>query len=203
MKREDVSGEGGSGGRSKEQQRTAPIQDLREWLGKVESMGELISVGEPVSRDEEMSAIGYLLAKQQPSPAVLFNRPSGFDSSPIGARMLWNVLGPSFKRVALTLEEPVDTPVIELIRRTKDKLKRRILPDEITAAAAPVFENTLMGDQIDLDQLPIPRHWPLDGGRYAGTADAVLTRDPDTGYINIGTYRVVVTSAGSASVPKR
>jgi 4-hydroxy-3-polyprenylbenzoate decarboxylase len=34
------------------------------------------------------------------------------------------------------------------------------------------------GDAVDLNALPIPTHWPLDGGRYAGTADAVITRDP-------------------------
>ena len=43
-----------------------------------------------------------------------------------------------------------------------------------------------------MNQLPIPRHWPLDGGRYAGTADAVITRDPDSGYLNIGTYRMML-----------
>ena len=35
------------------------------------------------------------------------------------------------------------------------------------------------------------RDRPLDGGRYAGTGDAVITRDPDTGYLNIGTYRMM------------
>ena len=60
-------------------------------------------------------------------------------------------------------------------------------------AAKPVFyQNTLTGDQIDLTQLPIPRHWPLDGGRYAGTADCVITRDPDSGYLNVGTYRMML-----------
>ena len=168
-----------------------PIQDLREWLSRVEEMGELVRVGRPVSRDEEMSAVSYLVAKQQPSPAVLFERPHGFDNSPIGARMLWNILGPSFSRVALTLEEPVDTTKVELIRRTKDKLKRRIPPREVSAEQAPIYENSVIGNNVDLDQLPIPRHWPLDGGRYAGTGDAVITRDPDTGYLNIGTYRMM------------
>jgi len=87
-----------------------PIRDLREWLSRVEQLGELVRVRQPVDRDEEMSAISYLVAKQQPSPAVLFERPRGFDGSPIGAKMLWNVIGPSVKRVALTLEEPADTP---------------------------------------------------------------------------------------------
>ncbi len=169
-----------------------PIQDLREWLSQVEQLGELVRVRQPVDRDEEMSAISYLVAKQQPSPAVLFERPRGFDGSPIGAKMLWNVIGPSVKRVALTLEEPADTPTVELIRRVKDKLKLRLPPREVNAAKAPIYENTLTGKSIDLNRLPIPRHWPLDGGRYAGTADAVITRDPDSGYLNIGTYRMMV-----------
>ena len=96
-----------------------PIQDLREWLARVEEMGELVRIGQPVNRDEEMSAISYLVAKQQPSPAVLFERPGGFDNSPIGARMLWNILGPSFSRVALTLEEPVETTKMKLIHRPR------------------------------------------------------------------------------------
>ncbi|MDT3687916.1 MAG: UbiD family decarboxylase [Pseudorhodoplanes sp.] len=168
-----------------------PIQDLREWLGRVEAIGELQRITQPTDRDEEMSAISYLVAKQQPSPAVLFENAQGFDKSPIGARLLWNILGPSLKRVALTLEEPADTDTVELIRRSKDKLKRRIPPREVVKAEAPVCENTLTGDQINLDLLPIPRHWPLDGGRYAGTGDAVITRDPDSGYLNIGTYRMM------------
>ena len=168
-----------------------PIQDLREWLARVDAIGELVRVKQPVDRDEEMSAIGYLLAKQQPSPAVLFQRTAGFDKSPIGAQMLWNVLGPSYKRIALTLEEPADTPTVELIRRVKDKLKQRTPPREVSSKQAPVYENTVTGSKIDLNQLPIPRHWPLDGGRYAGTGDAVITRDPDSGYLNIGTYRMM------------
>ncbi len=168
------------------------IKDLREWLSRVEQLGELVRVRQPVDRDEEMGAITYLVAKQQPSPAVLFERAKGFDDSPIGAKLLWNVLGPSLKRIALTLEEPADTPTVELIRRVKDKLKRRIPPQEVAADSAPVYENTVSGKKIDLNQLPIPRHWPLDGGRYAGTADAVITRDPDSGYLNVGTYRMML-----------
>lgn len=184
-KRSDVFGAGHG-------QETVPIQDLREWLQRVEDIGELHRVKQSVHWDEEMSAIGYLMAKQSPSPAILFERAQGYEKSPIGAQLLWNMLGPSFRRIALTLEEPPDTPVVELIRRMKDKLKRRIPPQEVAASRAPLFENTKTGSQVDLSQLPIPKHWPLDGGRYAGTADAVFTRDPDTGYLNIGTYRMML-----------
>ena len=53
----------------------------------------MIRIAQPVSRDEEMSAVSYLVAKQQPSPAILFERVSGFEKSPIGAWLLWNILG--------------------------------------------------------------------------------------------------------------
>ena len=167
------------------------IQDLRDWIARVDALGEMVRISQPVNRDEEMSAIAYLVAKQSRSPAILFECAKGFEKSPIGARHLWNILGPSRKRIALTLEEPAETPTVELIRRTKDKLKRRIAPREVARSEAPIYENSIVGKKIDLDQLPIPRHWPLDGGRYAGTGDAVITRDPDTGYLNIGTYRMM------------
>src|SRR5437870_7300017 len=48
--------------------KTRAIQDLRDWLERVERMGELVRVKEPISCDEEMSAISYLVAKQNPSP---------------------------------------------------------------------------------------------------------------------------------------
>src|SRR5208282_1886692 len=100
--------------------RHEPIQALREWLSRVDRLGELVRVSQPVDRDEEMSAISYLVAKQNPSPAVLFDCAKGFEKSPIGARHLWNILGPSVRRIALTLEEPAGTPTVELIKRTKD-----------------------------------------------------------------------------------
>jgi 4-hydroxy-3-polyprenylbenzoate decarboxylase len=169
-----------------------PIQDLREWLERVDELGELVRVTQPVSCEEEMSAIGYLVAKQQPSPAILFEKASSYENSPVGARLLWNIVGPSLKRIALTLEEPPSTSTVDLIRRVKEKLGRRLPPREVAQSEAGFYQNSLTGDQVDLMQLPIPRHWPLDGGRYAGTADAVITRDPDSGYINIGTYRMML-----------
>jgi UbiD family decarboxylase len=179
---------------------TTPIRDLRDWLNRVEAIGELTSIAEPVDRDEEMSAISYLVAKQTPSPAVLFKQTSGFEASSVKARMLWNIYGPSVRRIALSLEEPADTPTVELIRRTKEKLKMRLPPREVSESEAPVFQNTITGDAIDLTKWPIPRHWPLDGGRYAGTADAVITRDPDNGYLNVGTYRMMLQGRNEAGL---
>ena len=169
-----------------------PIKDLREWITRVESMGELVRVKQPVDCNEEMSAIAYLVAKQSPSPAILFERTKSYETSPIGATLLWNILGPSLRRIALTLEESPDTLTVELIRRVKEKLKQRKPPREVARNQAPFYENSRTGNEVDLLELPIPKHWPLDGGHYAGTADAVITRDPDSGYLNVGTYRMML-----------
>ncbi|HEY4134303.1 MAG TPA: UbiD family decarboxylase [Alphaproteobacteria bacterium] len=169
-----------------------PIRDLRDWLERSEAIGELVTVDKPVDVEEEMSAISYLIAKQKPSPAVMFTKAKGFENSPYQIKHLWNVYGPSVRRIALSLEEPPDTPTVELIRRTMEKMKRQIPPVEVPRSKAPVYENSVTGKDIDLKKLPIPRHWPLDGGNYAGTCDAVITRDPDNGYLNVGTYRMMV-----------
>jgi 4-hydroxy-3-polyprenylbenzoate decarboxylase len=34
--------------------------------------------------------------------------------------------------------------------------------------------------------------WPLDGGKYLGTGDAVVTQCPETGRVNVGTYRMMI-----------
>jgi UbiD family decarboxylase len=39
-------------------------------------------------------------------------------------------------------------------------------------------------------QFPTPRYREHDGGRYIGTGVAVINRDPESGYVNVGTYRV-------------
>jgi UbiD family decarboxylase len=177
-----------------------PIQDLREWLQKAEDIGEMVTIDQPVDIEEEMSAIGYLVAKQKPSPTVMFTNPKSTGENTLGIKHLWNVYGPSVRRIAISLEEDPDTPTVELIRRTKDKMKKRTPPEEVPASACAAYENTITGDDIDLTKLPIPRHWPLDGGNYAGTCDAVITRDPLTGYLNVGTYRMMINDRNHAGL---
>jgi UbiD family decarboxylase len=166
----------------------AAICDLREWLRKVEAVGELRRIVQPVNAIEEMGALTYMVGKRPGSPALLFEKPGGS----VGYRSLWNLLGNSTGRIALTLGEPADSSRLGLIKALRAKLRRRIPPVEVDAESAPVNERVLTGDDIDMTAVPAPKHWPLDGGRYIGTCDAVFTRDPDSGYVNMGTYRMMV-----------
>jgi len=163
-------------------------KDLREWITQVESAGQLHRVGVPVSWNLEMSTVSYMASYTQQSPAVLFENPT--DSGIPGTSLLWNMLGSSEQRIALGLGLDPDLPTRDLIRATRELLARPLIaPRMIDASSAPVTQNSLFGEQIDLTRLPVPRMWPLDGGRYLGTGDVVITRDPEDGTVNVGTYR--------------
>ncbi|MBW1804173.1 MAG: UbiD family decarboxylase [Deltaproteobacteria bacterium] len=165
--------------------------DLRDWLGQVEALGELNTIREEVDWDEELSAITYMAARKHASPALLFDRLKGY---PQGFRVLSNVFGSSLRRIALTLGLPVDLTALEMIERTRTIYKNPIPPVVVDPGEAPVNENILTGDDVDITMFPAPKMWPLDGGRYIGTGDVVVTKDPELGHLNLGTYRQMVIS---------
>ncbi|MDR7542525.1 MAG: UbiD family decarboxylase, partial [Armatimonadota bacterium] len=167
---------------------TAP-QDLREWLDRVAEAGELAVVDAEVDWDQEMAAITYLWARRPGAPALLFRRVRGYRDR---ASCLWNLLGSSLRRMAITLGAPLDSTALDLVRHARQLFRRKIPPVWVDPQQAPVYENQRVGEEVDVLSLPVPKHWPRDGGRYGGTFDVVLTRDPEAGWVNVGTYRMMV-----------
>ncbi len=167
----------------------AHVLDLRGWLEAVDRLGELHRVDAEVDPEQEMGGLTYLVARREGAPALLFNRVHGARA---GTRSLFNLLGTSLPRIALALGLDPDLDARQIIQQTRLRLKECIAPKVVDPGGAPVNENVQTGAEVDLDAFAAPRHWPLDGGRYIGTADVVLTRDPDLGHINVGTYRMMV-----------
>ncbi len=167
----------------------APTHDLRAWLQKVDELGELRRIDAEVDPIEEMGGLTYLVGKQVGAPALLFTRVKG--ARP-GTQALFNLIGTSLPRFALAFGLDPSLSLRQLIEAVRVRLKDRIPPVTVDPRRAPVNDNVQLGDQIDLNIFPVPQHWPLDGGRYIGTADIILTRDPDLGHLNVGTYRMMV-----------
>ena len=65
-----------------------------------------------------------------------------------------------------------------------------IKPEVVTDG--PIMENVFEGEDIDMFKFPTPKWHELDGGRYLGTGSVDITRDPDEGWVNLGTYRVMI-----------
>ncbi len=164
--------------------------DLRRWIERMDRHGELRRVDGSVDIDEEMSAITYLVGREAGAPALLFHDPRRAGHPEV--RHLWNMIGSSRARLRLSLGQPAEGSFVELIKHVKAGLSRTMDPVYVQRADAPVLEHTITPPGIDLDAWPFPRHWPDDGGNYAGTGDIVVTADPDTGALNVGTYRMMV-----------
>jgi UbiD family decarboxylase len=160
---------------------------LRGWLEQVDKLGELRKV-DGADWDVEMGAITHMLTEKSggTAPAILFDNVPGY---PTGYRTLYGQLS-SVRRIALTLGLPLDHDrKVDIVQRYHARMQElKPLPPRFVNDG-PIFENVLEGDDIDVLKFPVPRHHELDKARFIGTADCVMTQDPDTGWFNLGAYR--------------
>jgi UbiD family decarboxylase len=172
--------------------------DLRDWLADVEAAGELVELA-GASVDYEIGAITDLNAKRR-GPAVLFTDIPGFEGK---GRVLSCSLS---RRARLALALGFDSGLDEqgLVRALRGKPAQwQALAPEFpmqVVADGPVRERVLAGDDIDMRAYPAPLWHEGDGGYYIGTGGGVITRDPESGWVNVGTYRVCVHDAKTLGV---
>jgi 4-hydroxy-3-polyprenylbenzoate decarboxylase len=62
------------------------------------------------------------------------------------------------------------------------------------------LDNVFKGKDVDIEKIPTPVWHEHDGGPYIGTGCLVAMKDPDSGWINYGTYRVQSHERNVASV---
>ncbi|MBI4528257.1 MAG: UbiD family decarboxylase [Deltaproteobacteria bacterium] len=163
--------------------------DLRKWVEDVRSLGEVRLI-RGAHWDEQIGAVTDLAQQKENGPAVLFDEIPGY---PKGYRVLTNSTG-SLRRLSLSCGFGPEPALAAFQRRWREKLENAapIAPRYVNDG--PIMENTLEGEKIDLLLFPAPKWHREDGGRYIGTANANITADPDTGAVNLGTYRVMLTN---------
>ncbi|HWP57028.1 MAG TPA: UbiD family decarboxylase [Candidatus Acidoferrales bacterium] len=159
------------------------FNDLREYIAVLEQLGELRLV-ENASCDLEIGAITEVAARRENSPAVLFDSIQGFQK---GYRVLTNLTS-NRTRERLVFGVANDMDDREAVKYWKERLKgyKPIPPREV--GSGPVKENVMRGEDVDLGVVPWVRWHERDGGPYM-CATSVVTRDPDSGFINVGSYR--------------
>ncbi|MBX3664887.1 MAG: UbiD family decarboxylase, partial [Burkholderiales bacterium] len=64
--------------------------------------------------------------------------------------------------------------------------------EPVVAETGAVLENTQSGKDVDINIFPSPLWHEKDGGPYIGTGCCVVTKDYDSDWVNVGTYRVMV-----------
>ncbi|OGQ73267.1 MAG: hypothetical protein A3G94_04400 [Deltaproteobacteria bacterium RIFCSPLOWO2_12_FULL_60_16] len=162
-------------------------RDLREWISKAEGLEEVKTL-KKCDWNLEIGAITELVARREDGPAVLFDEIKDY---PKGYRVLSNSLS-SRKRLALTLDMPAGETKMDFVRLWRERYKKiKPIPPRFVKDS-PLLENVYRDKDIDLLKFPTPKWHELDGGRYIGTGSIDITRDPDEGWVNWGTYRVMI-----------
>src|SRR4051812_29755146 len=153
--------------------------DLRGWIERVERMGELVRVN-GAHWDTEMGAITHMLTEKSRgnAPAILFDDIPGY---PKGFRTMYGHFS-SMRRVALTLGLPDQNErKTDIVRKYYARMKSLEPLPPCYVKDGPILENVLEGDAVDVLKFPVPRHHEQDRARYIGTANCVITQDPDGG----------------------
>ena len=161
------------------------FEDLRQYLQLVEKMGEL-KIVDGADWNLEVGAITEIAAGKREPPAILFDNIKGY---PKGFKILTNC-GMTQSRTSIILGVDQDLRGLDLLRAYRDKMRNFKPVKPIEVDDGPILENTMTGDQVNLYKFPVPRWHELDGGRYIGTGDVVVTKDYDEDWVNLGTYRV-------------
>jgi phenylphosphate carboxylase beta subunit len=157
------------------------MKSMRDFIAQAESEGMLKRIKAEVDWNLELSHIAKLNEEKQ-GPALLFENVKDYDSPVITS------VCTTTQRLALIMNEPRDSTLVDLMKVWVDKHENAIPPKLLDTG--PCKENIMMGDAVDLLKFPAPKFYPLDGGRFFGTAHFVVTKDPESDWVNIGTYRL-------------
>jgi 4-hydroxy-3-polyprenylbenzoate decarboxylase len=175
--------------------------DLRDFIRALEKQGELKRISFEVSPELEITEFADRSVKSG-GPALLFEKP-GKLSVPV----LINAFA-SMRRMEIALEvssvDQVAARISEFLEmRMPEGIigKLKMLPKlgEIGAFFPKIVsggpcKDVIRRDDFSLDEFPILKCWPQDGGRYI-TLPMVFSKNPDTGKRNCGCYRMQIYDA--------
>jgi 2,5-furandicarboxylate decarboxylase 1 len=167
---------------------SAPAKDLRTFLRDVDEHPEqgVLRVTREVDSHHELSAVVKVL-EPRGNPLVLFENVRGSEM-PVAVSLCG-----TRERIAIALGEREEDCVEAFSRHLDAPVSARRVP------GGPVKEVMHLGADVDLGALPVPVHTAVDGGRYLTAAIGVV-RDPDTGHVNTGIYRMMIKGRNRLTV---
>ena len=171
------------------------FEDLNEFIKYQENNNDLVRINEEVDPELELT---YILSEEErigKKRTMLFNNVKGASMPVIGNifssdKKIEAILGDTPYNIGLKLKNIVRIPddTESMISRGLEMLK------EMSGIKPKVYSRKNSEFEVvepHLSSYPITKNWPADGGRYI-TMPVVITKDPDTGTRNVGTYRMQV-----------
>lgn len=169
-------------------------EDLRGFITIAGELGEVQKI-EKADWNLEIGALTEIGAENR-GPLLIFDNIIGY---PAGFRVVSNAII-TLRRTAAALGLPQDLTPLETLKVWRQKIRDLRMIPPVEVQQGPILENAESGDDVDLYKFPVPKWHDGDGGRYIGTGDMIITRDPDEGWVNFGTYRTMIQSKNSVSI---
>ncbi len=164
--------------------------DLREYLGLLDKAGLLTHITAPADLKHKIGAI-CTRDMERHGPGLVFDNIKGYEGKPLVSNIIYSV-----EQLAIAFNTDPDPDKIYTI--IVDGHKNRL--PSVKVNSGPCKEVKCFGNDVDVTEIPTPVWHELDGGPYLGTSAGVITRDPDTGILNMGTYRAMVVDKDTLTV---
>ena len=180
------------------------FRDLRDFIAQLEQTGNLHRITDRIEKNSELMPLvrwQYQGLLDDQRKAFLFDNVTDPEGKSYDCRVAVGVLGASraIYKLALGLNEKSEAG--EVAERWNQALSHPIKPRSVKSG--PVKEVILKGKDISrtdggLLRFPVPISNPgFDGGPFL-TAPYVVTKDPDTGVPNVGTYRCMIKGSNKS-----
>lgn len=174
-----------------------PIEELGQFVKKLEEAGELRRVKTQVDTDLEIAEILRRVMYTK-GPVLLFENVKNYDMPILG-----NAFG-SLKRLELGLETSdfteigqriVDMTKMDIPTGLFEKIKKLPELSKITDIAPKMQKNgpvtEIFEDSPSFEKIPILKTWHKDAGKFI-TFGLVATKHPETQVRNLGVYRMQI-----------
>ena len=179
-------------------------RDIRDYLGELDRRGLLRRVGRPTNKDTEVMPLvrwqfrGLGAAQRT---GWLFDNLTDSRSRTFDGSVAVAILGASPQVYAAAMG--VDAPDA-IAGKWLHAQQHPIAPITVAAADAPVKENIITGADLlesgGADRFPVTVTNPGSDASAYFSAPIWITKDPETGVYNAGTYRVMVKAADRLGV---
>jgi len=162
------------------------IHDLRSFLKVLKDNNQIITINKEINIKWELGSILATMERME-GEAIYFSKIKGYSIPVVGGLLA------SHKRIALALECKID----QISEKLENALSNPIKP--IVVNNPSFMENVLIGEQVNLNKIPIPIHAPKDGGPFI-TAGVTVSKDFNNKRQNLSFQRLHIKSNNKTGI---
>ncbi|MFC1870475.1 UbiD family decarboxylase [Chloroflexota bacterium] len=170
-------------------------KDLREYLRTLEKHGKLVRIKSPINKDTELHPLvrlQYVGLPEEQRKAFLFENIVDSRGKAYQGSVAVSALAASSEIYAIGMMCQPEEISEKLTKAQSDPIEPKIVRE------GPAQEEVHLGDSLlehgGLDEFPIPISTPGYDAAPVFTAPAWISKDPESGIRNTGTYRAMIKS---------